>query len=66
MRYNFDPQQIIHITDSETVLAMLQKTSTRFKLYEGVRVGEIQAASNGDVSNWAWIRGLQGGRISRV
>ena len=57
MRYNFDPQQIIHITDSETVLAMLQKTSTRFKLYEGVRVGEIQAASNGDVSNWAWIRG---------
>ena len=57
MRYNFNPQEIIHITDSETVLAMLQKTSTRFKLYEGVRVGEIQAASNGDVSDWAWIRG---------
>ena len=54
MRYDFN-SQILHITDSETVLAMLQKTSTRFKLYEGVRVGEIQVSSGGDVTNWAWI-----------
>ena len=57
MRLNFDTDQTLHITDSETVLGMLQKTSTRFKLYEGVRVGEIQAATNGDVSSWAWICG---------
>jgi hypothetical protein len=57
MRYNFNMKESLHLTDSETVLGMLQKTSTRFKLYEGVRVGEIQAATNGDISSWRWIRG---------
>ena len=36
---------------------MINKTSTRFKVYEGVRIGEIQAATNGDVSCWAWMSG---------
>ena len=36
---------------------MLQKTSTRFNIYEGVRVGEVQASTGGDVSCWAWIPG---------
>ena len=38
---------------------MLNKTSTRFKVYEGVRIGEIQAATNGDMSEWAWLPGIQ-------
>ena len=55
MRYKFTT--FLHIVDSETVLCMLQKTSTRFNLYEGVRIGEIQASTGGDVSCWAWIAG---------
>jgi hypothetical protein len=57
MRYNFD--EIVHLVDSETVLYMLNKLSTRFQLYEGVRIGEIQAATNGDMSCWKWIEGKQ-------
>ncbi|XP_067951010.1 uncharacterized protein [Watersipora subatra] len=53
MRYNFD--KVVHLTDSETVLCMLAKTSTRFKLYEGVRVGEVQAGTNSD--EWKWVDG---------
>ena len=55
MRYKFS--QVLQLVDSETVLAMLQKTSTRFKLYEGVRIGEIQAATDGDISCWSWVAG---------
>jgi hypothetical protein len=55
MRYKFS--KILQLVDSETVLAMLQKTSTRFKLYEGVRIGEIQAATDGDISCWSWVSG---------
>lgn len=55
MRFNFE--RALHIVDSETVLNMINKTSTRFKVHEGVRIGEIQAATNGDVSCWAWISG---------
>lgn len=36
---------------------MISKTSTRLKVYEGVGIGEIQAATNGDVSCWAWMSG---------
>ena len=54
-RFNFD--KIIHLVDSETVLKMLNKVSTRFKLYEGVRIGDIQAATNGDMTSWYWIPG---------
>ena len=55
MRYQFG--DILQLVDSRTVLAMLHKTSTRFQLYEGVRIGEIQAATNGDLSCWAWLSG---------
>jgi len=55
MRFTFE--RVLHIVDSETVLCMINKTSTRFKVYEGVRIGEIQAATNGDMSEWAWISG---------
>jgi len=57
MRFAFE--RVIHIVDSETVLCMINKTSTRFKVYEGVRIGEIQAATNGDMKEWAWISGKQ-------
>ena len=53
----FDFERILHVVDSETVLNMLNKVSTRFKLYEGVRIGEIQGACGGDMFNWAWVRG---------
>ena len=39
MRYEFD--SVHHLVDSETVLCMLNKVSTRFKSNEGIRVGEI-------------------------
>lgn len=57
MRYQFEAKQILHIMDSETVMSMIHKTSTRFKLYEGIRISEIQAATNGDLSCWSWIAG---------
>ena len=55
MRFQFERVQ--QIVDSETALNMINKTSTRFKVYEGVRLGEIQAATDGDMSCWAWISG---------
>ena len=55
MRLNFE--RVLQVVDSETVLNMINKTSTRFKVYEGVRVGEIQAATEGDMSCWAWMSG---------
>ena len=54
-RFHF--KRVLQIVDSETVLNMINKTSTRFKVYEGVRLGEIQAATEGDMSFWAWISG---------
>ncbi|KAL9975806.1 hypothetical protein ACROYT_G013011 [Oculina patagonica] len=53
----FDFEELLQIVDSETVLSMINKTSTRFKVYEGVRIGEIQAATNGDMSCSAWMSG---------
>ena len=44
MRYNFS--RVYQLVDSETVLKMMNKKSTRFKLYEGVRIGELQSATN--------------------
>ena len=35
----FDFERVLQIVDSETVLSMIHKTSTRFKVYEGVRIG---------------------------
>ena len=51
----FDFERVLQLVDSETALSMIHKTSTRFKVYEGVRIGEIQAATDGDLSSWAWI-----------
>ena len=53
----FQFKRVLQIVDSETVLSMINKTSTRFKVYEGVRLGEIQAATDGDMSCWAWMSG---------
>ena len=53
----FQFKRVLQIVDSETVLNMINKTSTRFKVYEGVRLGEIQAATDGDMSCWAWMSG---------
>ena len=57
MRYKFE--RVIQLVDSETVLNMLHKTSYRFHVYEGVRIGEIQSATNGDMSDWAWMPGAK-------
>ena len=40
----FDFKRLLHIVDSKTVLYMISKTSTHVKLYEAVRIDEIQAA----------------------
>ena len=55
MRIKFE--KVLHLIDSQTVLNMIHKTSTRFMLYEGSRIGEIQNATNGDLSEWAWLPG---------
>ena len=59
MRYTFS--EVVHLVDSKTVLGMLNKTSRRFSLYMGTRVGEIQAAcekdDSGRLSEWGWIPG---------
>ena len=36
---------------------MLNRKSTRFKLYEGIRIGEIQNDTDGDMTSWKWIKG---------
>ena len=53
----FDFERVLQPVDSETALSMIHKTSTRFKVYKGVRIGEIQAATDGHLSSWAWISG---------
>ena len=55
MRFEFE--KVLQIVDSETVLSKINKTSTQYKVYEGVRIGQIQAAMNGDMSCWAWMSG---------
>ena len=55
MRLDFE--SVIHLIDTITVLEMLHKISTRFKIYEGVRLGEIQAATQGNMDSWSWIEG---------
>jgi hypothetical protein len=54
-RFNFE--SVLQLVDSETVLAMIKKKSHRFHIYEGVRIGEIQSSTNGDLSCWAWLEG---------
>ena len=54
-RFKFE--QVVQLVDSLTVLQQIHSTSTRFKVYEGVRLGEIQSATSGDLKSWAWIAG---------
>ena len=44
MRFTFE--KVLQIVDSKTVLCMLNKTSTRFKIYEGVRTNRGDSSSN--------------------
>ena len=53
----FHSKRVLQIVDSETVLNMMNKTSTTFKVYESVRLGEIQAATEEDTRCWAWMSG---------
>ena len=52
-RYTFD--QVYHFVDSVTVLCMNNKTSTRFRVYEGVHISEIRVSCGGDLRSWGWI-----------
>ena len=54
----FQFEKVFHIIDSETVLCQLYKVSQKFPVYEGVRIGEIQGASGGNMSDWAWVAGV--------
>ena len=51
MRIKF--ARVYFLTDSEVVLAMLQKESYRFHSYAAVRIGEIQQCTQLD--DWYWI-----------
>lgn len=53
----FLKEKIVQIVDSKTVLAMINKLSHRFHVYEGVRIGEVQSATDGDMSDWVWMEG---------
>jgi len=55
----FEFEKVYHLVDSETVLCSINKTSTRFKVFEGVRIAEIQAATNGNLGDWFWVKGKQ-------
>ena len=46
-------EKVHHIIDSETVLCQLYKVASKFQVFEGVRIGEIQAATDGDLKDWA-------------
>jgi len=50
-------KKVHHFVNSATVLGMLKKFSTRFYLYEGIRINEIQTAARGDMCEWVWVSG---------
>ena len=52
-RYEF--ARVVHLVDSETVLSQINSIASRFKQYEGTRIGEIQRTCEGDMSSWYWI-----------
>ena len=54
-RLEFD--KVYHFIDSKTVLHQISRIAQRFSVYEGVRIGEIQSATHGDMSGWNWIPG---------
>lgn len=59
----FEFEEVLKIVDSETVLSIINKTSTHFKMNEGDRIGEIQATTNGDMSYWARMSGYHNPQI---
>lgn len=56
-RFNFS--QVYQFVDSETFLCSIHTTSTKFKIFEGVRIAEIQSATNGDCKKWFWVKGTE-------
>ena len=56
-RFKFE--RVVQLVDSQTVLQQIHSISTRFKVYEGVRLGEIQSATSGDITSWSWIPGTE-------
>jgi len=53
----FEFECVYFIVDSEIVRAMIQRESYGFNTFVGVRVGEIQAATN--ANDWYWIEGTK-------
>ena len=53
----FEFEKVHQLVDSETVLCQLYKVAHKFHVFEGVRIGEIQAATGGDMSEWGWVSG---------
>ena len=53
----FQFEKVHHLVDSETVLCQLYKVAQKFRVFEGVRIGEIQAATNGNMEEWGWVSG---------
>ena len=53
-RFSFS--KILQLIDSTTVLGMLHRLSTRFKVYEGVRISETQSVADGDMSCWGLLK----------
>ena len=54
-RFNFE--RVYQLVNSETVLCSISKKSTRFKLFEGVRIAEIQSTTDGNMEDWYWVSG---------
>jgi len=54
-RYKFG--KVLHLVDSETVLCQVNSVATRFKMYEGARIGELQSTCSGDMTSWYWVPG---------
>ena len=54
----YDFENVSHLVDSETVLHQINNVATRFKTYEGVRIGEIQRSSE-NLSDWRWCPGYK-------
>ena len=55
---NLEFSKIYHLVDSSTVLGYLQKESGNLKMFEGVRVAEVQSSNmlaNGTLPNWNWV-----------
>ena len=57
LRFRFE--QVYHLIDFETILCMLNKPFACLKIDEGVRIGEIQTATKGDMYERYWTGGSE-------